>query len=48
VGNHLDASQMLCYWQDANRTTLTFKVVSVVGTKTEERTYNIVPRSRGS
>jgi hypothetical protein len=44
VGQHLDASQMSCAWQDSKQETLVFKVVSVVGTKTEERTYSITPR----
>jgi prepilin-type N-terminal cleavage/methylation domain-containing protein len=50
VGRYLDASQMSCQWEDINgdgeleETTFGFKVVSVVGTKTEERTYNITPR----
>jgi prepilin-type N-terminal cleavage/methylation domain-containing protein len=50
VGRYLDRSQMSCQWEDINgdgeleEITFAFKVVSVVGTKTEERTYNITPR----
>ena len=47
VGEYLDAEQMSCHWQDTDNMTIVFKVVSVVGTKTEERTYNISPRSLG-
>lgn len=55
VADHLDVSQMSCQWVDTNGdgelneedNTFTLKVVSVVGTKTEERTYNISPRSLG-
>ena len=47
VSEHLDASQMSCQWQNSDNLTLVLKVVSVVGTKTEERTYNISPRSLG-
>lgn len=47
VADHLDASQMSCEWQDSSNRTLVLKVVSVVGTKTEERTYNISPRTLG-
>ncbi len=55
VGEHLDASQMSCQWLDTNGdgeaneddAIFALKVVSVVGTKTEERTYNISPRSLG-
>jgi prepilin-type N-terminal cleavage/methylation domain-containing protein len=43
VGRYLDRSQMSCQWNSDN-STFAFKVVSVVGTKTEERTYNISPR----
>ena len=42
VGQYLDASQMSCQWSD--NSTFAFKVVSVVGTKTEKRTYSISPR----
>ena len=45
VGEYLDASQMSCEWEDSNANSFSFKVVAVVGTKTEERTYNISPRS---
>jgi prepilin-type N-terminal cleavage/methylation domain-containing protein len=44
VGQYLDASQMSCQWLASDNNTLGFKVVSVVGNKTEERTYNITPR----
>ena len=44
VGQYLDVDQMYCQWDDSDRT-FSFKVVSVVGTKTEERTYNIRPRA---
>lgn len=50
VGRYLDRSQMSCQWEDINgdgeleEITFAFKVVSVVGTKTQERTYNITPR----
>ncbi len=50
VARYLDPDQMLCEWQDSDEDgdpdeeTFAFKVVSVVGTKTEERTYNITPR----
>ena len=47
VGQYLDASQMSCQWQDSSNRTLVLKVVSTVGTKTEERTYNITPRTLG-
>jgi len=55
VADHLDVGQMSCQWVDTNGdgelneedNTFTLKVVSVVGTKTEERTYNISPRSLG-
>jgi prepilin-type N-terminal cleavage/methylation domain-containing protein len=43
VGRYLDRSQMSCLWNSDN-STFAFKVVSVVGTKTEERTYSISPR----
>ena len=43
VGRYLDRSQMSCLWNSDN-STFAFKVVSVVGTKTEARTYNISPR----
>ena len=46
-GEYLDAGQMSCQWLASDNNTLAFKVVSVVGTKTEERTYNITPRSQG-
>lgn len=45
VGEHLDASQMSCEWVDSSAKSFSFKVVAVVGTKTEERTYTITPRS---
>ena len=44
VGQYLDRSQMSCRWLASDNNTFAFKVVSVVGTKTEERTYNITPR----
>ena len=44
VGQYLDRSQMSCQWLTSDNNTFGFKVVSVVGTKTEERTYNITPR----
>jgi prepilin-type N-terminal cleavage/methylation domain-containing protein len=47
VADHLDASQMSFEWQDSSNRALVFRVVSVVGTKTEERTYNIAPRTLG-
>jgi prepilin-type N-terminal cleavage/methylation domain-containing protein len=47
VAQHLDVSRMSCEWDDSSNRTFAFKVVSTVGTKTEERTYNITPRSVG-
>jgi prepilin-type N-terminal cleavage/methylation domain-containing protein len=53
VARYLDPSQMSCQWQDTNgdgnpeEYTFAFKVVSVLGTKTEERTYNVTPRPGG-
>jgi prepilin-type N-terminal cleavage/methylation domain-containing protein len=47
VGHYLDASQMSCQWEAGGHTAFSFKVVAVVGTKTEERTYDITPRSLG-
>jgi prepilin-type N-terminal cleavage/methylation domain-containing protein len=47
VAQYLDRSQMSCQWEDANEMTIAFRVVSVVGTKVEERTYNVTPRSLG-
>jgi prepilin-type N-terminal cleavage/methylation domain-containing protein len=47
VAEHLDVSQMSCQWYGGGDRTFAFKVVSVVGTKMEERTYNITPRSVG-
>jgi prepilin-type N-terminal cleavage/methylation domain-containing protein len=45
VARYLDASQMSCQWlASSGNSTFAFKVVSVVGTKTEERTYNVTPR----
>ncbi len=50
VANHLDASEMSCDWIDTtgdgdpDTETFAFIVVSTVGTKTEERTYNVTPR----
>lgn len=44
VAQHLDADEMSCEWVGAGSDQIAFKVVSVVGTKTEERTYNISPR----
>jgi hypothetical protein len=44
VARYLDASQMSCQWLDIKQETFAFEVVSVVGTKTEERTYSITPR----
>jgi prepilin-type N-terminal cleavage/methylation domain-containing protein len=45
VGEYLDPSQMSCEWVDGGTTSFSFKVVAVVGTKTEDRTYTISPRS---
>ncbi|MDM8001174.1 MAG: prepilin-type N-terminal cleavage/methylation domain-containing protein [Dehalococcoidia bacterium] len=45
AGEYLDASQMSCEWVDGSTSSFSFKVVAVVGTKTEERTYTITPRS---
>jgi len=47
VAKNLDVDQMWCQWEDSGDTMFSFKVVSVVGTKTEERTYNISPRPSG-
>lgn len=47
VAQNLDRSQMSCQWEDVNEMTFAFKVVSVVGTKTEVRTYNVTPRPKG-
>lgn len=47
VARNLDADQMFCQWDDDGNTSFSFKVVSVVGTKTEERTYSIAPRPGG-
>jgi prepilin-type N-terminal cleavage/methylation domain-containing protein len=47
VAQHLDVSQMSCQWEDTENTVFSFKVVSTVGAKTEERTYNISPRPQG-
>ena len=47
VGEYLDVSQMSCQWVDSSNKSFSFKVVAVVGTKTEERTYTITPRSLG-
>jgi prepilin-type N-terminal cleavage/methylation domain-containing protein len=47
VARYLDVDQMWCQWEDDSETIFSFKVVSVVGTKTEERTYNISPRPQG-
>ena len=44
VGRYLDRTQMSCYWTDSKSTTFVYKVTSVVGTKTEQRTYNVTPR----
>ena len=51
VARHLDADEMSCEWIDtvggdgvADTETFSFTVVSTVGTKTEERTYNVSPR----
>jgi prepilin-type N-terminal cleavage/methylation domain-containing protein len=44
VARHLDADQMWCQWEGSGNTEFSFKVVSVVGARTEERTYNITPR----
>jgi len=50
VARHLDRDQMLIEWLDSNGDgdpdddTFAFKAVAAVGTKTEERTYNITPR----
>ena len=45
VGEYLDAGQMSCEWVDSSANSFSFKVVAVVGTKTEERIYTITPRS---
>lgn len=45
VGEYLDVSQMSCEWVDGGTSSFSFTVVAVVGTKTEERTYTITPRS---
>jgi prepilin-type N-terminal cleavage/methylation domain-containing protein len=47
VGEHLDASQMSCEWVDVSAKSFSMNIVAVVGTKTEERTYTITPRSLG-
>jgi len=48
VAEHLDVTRMSCEWEESSSNrTFAFKVVSVVGTKMEERTYNITPRSVG-
>jgi len=47
VARHLDAGQMSCEWAASDNNSIAFKAVSVVGTKTEERIYNISPRSLG-
>jgi prepilin-type N-terminal cleavage/methylation domain-containing protein len=47
VAQYLDADQMWCQWEGSGEVELSFKVVSVVGTKTEERTYHITPRPQG-
>ena len=50
VARNLDASEMSCEWTDTtgdgnpDTETFAFTVVSVVGTRTEERTYDITPR----
>ena len=50
VARSLVAGEMSCAWQDTtgdgepDNETFAFTVVSTVGTKTEERTYNITPR----
>lgn len=50
VARNLDASEMSCEWTDTtgdgnpDTETFAFTVVSVVGTRTEERTYDIAPR----
>ncbi len=44
VARYLDATQMSCQWLDIKQETFAFEVVSVLGTRTEERTYNITPR----
>ena len=45
VGEYLDASQMSCQWASSDNTSFALKVVAVVGTKVEDRTYTISPRS---
>jgi prepilin-type N-terminal cleavage/methylation domain-containing protein len=44
VALYLVPSQMSCKWATSDNLSLAFKVVAVVGTKTEMRTYNITPR----
>ncbi len=50
VARHLDAADMSCGWIDTtgdgspDTETFAFRVVSTVGTRTEERTYNITCR----
>jgi prepilin-type N-terminal cleavage/methylation domain-containing protein len=45
AGEYLDASQMYCQWTGSENGAFSIKLVSVVGTKTEERIYSITPRS---
>jgi prepilin-type N-terminal cleavage/methylation domain-containing protein len=47
VALHLDASQMSCEWVGTGENEFSFRIVSVVGVKTEARTYNISPRTEG-
>jgi prepilin-type N-terminal cleavage/methylation domain-containing protein len=47
VAQYLDVDQMWCQWEGSGDAQFSFKVVSVVGTRTEERTYNITPRPSG-
>lgn len=50
IARHLDADEMSCGWIDStgdgtpDTETFAFTVVSTVGTRTEERTYDITPR----
>lgn len=45
VGRYLDRSRLSCGWATGDNRLLVFRVVSVVGEASEERTYNISPRS---
>lgn len=50
IAQHLDADEMSCAWLDTSgdgtpdTETFAFTVVCTVGTRTEERTYDITPR----